>query len=117
MEYLFSYGTLREADVQQQVFGHPVPGTPDAVIGFRLVDVTITDPRAIAISGRATHTIIDPSPNDSDAVEGQVLPLGPADLVAADAYEDAAYRRVRARLRSGGEAWVYVRAESNSCKQ
>jgi gamma-glutamylcyclotransferase (GGCT)/AIG2-like uncharacterized protein YtfP len=110
MEYLFSYGTLREAEVQQAVFGHPVPGTADAVVGFRLVDVTITDPRAIAISGSATHAIIDPSGNDADRVEGQVLSLSDADLAAADAYEDAAYKRVRARLRSGGEAWVYVRA-------
>ena len=114
MEYLFSYGTLREAKVQQEVFGHAVPGTPDAVVGFRLVDVTITDARAIAISGRATHTIIDPSPDDADQVEGQVLALTAADLAAADAYEDAAYKRAKARLRSGGEAWVYVRAESNS---
>jgi gamma-glutamylcyclotransferase (GGCT)/AIG2-like uncharacterized protein YtfP len=115
MEYLFSYGTLCEAKVQQAVFGHPVPGTPDAVVGFRLVEVAITDPRAIAISGRAIHTIIDPSPDDVDQVEGQVLSLSEADLAAADAYEDAAYQRVQARLRSGGAAWVYVRAES--CKQ
>jgi hypothetical protein len=96
MGYLFSYGTLREAKVQQEVFGHPVPGTPDAVIGFHLVSVTITDPRAIAISGSATHAIVDPAPDDSDRVEGQVLTLSTADMAAADAYEDTACKRVRA---------------------
>ena len=110
MESLFSYGTLREDDVQQAVFGRAVEGSPDAILGFRLVPLTITDPSAIAISGRAGHTILDPTGDDRDQIEGLVLRITAAELALADTYEDAAYKRVQVRLRSGGEAWVYVRA-------
>ena len=110
-EKLFSYGTLREASVQRKLFGRLVAGVPDAVMGYRLAKVTIADPDAIATSGMAVHLIIDPTGNPEDFVEGQVLSLTPDELRIADAYEDDAYRRVRAPLRSGnGSAWIYVRA-------
>lgn len=110
MESLFSYGTLREDGVQNTVFGRKVAGSPDAILGYRLQPVTITDPAAIAISGRAEHTILEPTGRDEDRVEGMVLLISAAELQLADGYEDAAYRRAKARLRSGAEAWVYVRA-------
>ena len=110
METLFSYGTLREDAVQQEVFGRLVDGSPDAVVGYRLLPVTITDPSAIAISGRAGHTILEPTGDERDRVEGMVLHITETELSLADTYEDAAYKRVQVRLRSGGEAWVYVRA-------
>jgi gamma-glutamylcyclotransferase (GGCT)/AIG2-like uncharacterized protein YtfP len=110
MENLFSYGTLREEAVQRAVFGRRLEGSPDAVIGYRLQSITITDPAAIAISGRADHTILDPTGDDRDQVEGLVLRITEVELGLADTYEDAAYTRVRARLLSGGDAWIYVRA-------
>jgi len=110
MENLFSYGTLREAGIQRAVFGRAVAGSPDAIVGFRLASVTITDPDAIETSGRAVHTILDPTGDDGDRIEGVVLRITEAELGLADIYEDVAYKRVRVRLLSGGEAWVYVRA-------
>jgi gamma-glutamylcyclotransferase (GGCT)/AIG2-like uncharacterized protein YtfP len=110
MEMLFSYGTLREDAVQRAVFGRGVAGSPDAIVGHRIQPVVITDPAAVAISGRAEHTILEPTGRDEDRVEGMVLSLTAAELALADAYEDAAYKRVRARLRSGTDVWVYVRA-------
>ena len=110
MENLFSYGTLRENAVQNAVFGRSVAGSADAIVGYRLQAMTITDPAAIAISGRAQHTILEPTGRDEDQVEGMVLKISAAELELADAYEDAAYRRASARLRSGAEAWVYVSA-------
>ncbi|MEJ0024567.1 MAG: gamma-glutamylcyclotransferase family protein [Rhizomicrobium sp.] len=111
VEKLFSYGTLREEAVQRAVFGRPVPGTPDAILGYRLVPFTIRAAGAIAISGHADHTILDATGDPSDRIEGLVLALTPEDLARADAYEDAGYKRVKAELRSGaGGAWVYVRA-------
>jgi gamma-glutamylcyclotransferase (GGCT)/AIG2-like uncharacterized protein YtfP len=107
---LFSYGTLRDEKIQRTVFGHTVEGTPDAVVGYRLKQITITDKDAIAISGTDRHTILDPTGNTGDQVEGMVLSLTAHDLSLADNYEDAAYKRASAKLRSGGEAWVYVRA-------
>ena len=110
MEHLFSYGTLRDENVQRSIFGHTLSGRADAIVGHRLCPVAITDQRAIAISGIAVHTILERTGRDSDEVEGMVFQLSAEDLRLADAYEDAAYERARIRLRSGAEAWVYVRA-------
>ena len=41
---VFSYGTLRQADVQQALYGRPVPTVADRLPGFRLDWLTITDP-------------------------------------------------------------------------
>ena len=110
MENLFSYGTLRDEPVQHAVFGRSLTGSADAVLGYRLESVTITDPAAIAISGKSEHLILIPTGHDSDRIEGMVFRITEAELDHADAYEDAAYKRVSASLSSGGEAWVYVRA-------
>ena len=110
MHNLFSYGTLRGEDVQRTLFGRVVDTTPDAIVGFRMTTITITDPEAIAISGHSDHRIVEPTGNDSDQVEGAVLTIDDEELRRADAYEDAAYKRVSVRLRSGGDAWLYVKA-------
>ena len=89
---LFSYGTLRLENIQRTVFGHTVDGVPDAVVGYRLKQITITDKDAIAISGTDQHTILDASGNDADQIEGMVLSLTAHDLAMADKYEDAAWR-------------------------
>jgi gamma-glutamylcyclotransferase (GGCT)/AIG2-like uncharacterized protein YtfP len=107
---LFSYGTLQEEQVQRAVFGGAIAGEADAIVGYRLETVTITDPAAIAISGRADHTMLEPTGNDADTIEGTRFALSEAQLAMADAYEDAAYKRVEVGLRSGARAWVYVRA-------
>lgn len=107
---LFSYGTLRDTAVQCALFGRGVDGAPDALVGFTLGSVTILDPVAIERSGKAVHTIVDPSADPADRVPGVVLSLSEAELAIADAYEDEAYKRVTTRLASGREAFVYVRA-------
>ena len=109
-ENLFSYGTLREEAVQLAIFGHRIAGAPDAIIGYRLRAQIITDAKAIAISGRAEHTTLERTGDDADAVEGTVFQLTPEELAQADAYEDKSYHRIEVRLRSGIDAWVYVKA-------
>ncbi|HEY7978152.1 MAG TPA: gamma-glutamylcyclotransferase family protein [Rhizomicrobium sp.] len=108
-EYLFSYGTLREEKVQRVVFGKAVSGTPDAIVGYELVPVTISSKEAIAISGKAEHTTLVPAKGESTPIEGVVFQITASDLVAADRYESAEYHRIKVRLRSGVDAWVYVR--------
>ena len=44
MHLLFSYGTLRDPGVQAAVFGRAVACTDDALPGFRVDQVAITDP-------------------------------------------------------------------------
>jgi gamma-glutamylcyclotransferase (GGCT)/AIG2-like uncharacterized protein YtfP len=107
-ELLFSYGTLRQPDVQRATFGREIDGTPDAIVGYDLDYVTITDPRVIAASGSDRHPILKPTDRADAAVEGMVFAISEADLAAADEYEVDDYRRITVPLRSGGEAWAYV---------
>jgi|SRR5277367_3470552 len=110
MEQLFSYGTLRDEAVQRAVFGRTVDGRPDAIIGCRLEPVSITDAKSVAISGTSNHTILVETGNDADEISGVLFQITEQELARADAYEDAAYVRVRIRLRSGKDAWVYAKA-------
>ncbi len=107
-ELLFSYGTLRQPDVQRATFGREIDGRPDAIVGYHLDYVTITDPHVIATSGIDRHPILKPTDRADAAVEGMVFEICEADLSAADEYEVDDYRRITVPLRSGGEAWVYV---------
>ena len=107
-ELLFSYGTLRQPDVQRATFGREIDGRPDAIVGYHLDYVTITDPHVIATSGSDRHPILKPTDRADAAVEGMVFEISEADLAAADEYEVDDYRRITVPLRSSGDAWVYV---------
>ncbi len=106
---LFSYGTLQQENVQLSSFGRRLEGTPDAMPGWRRGEIEITDPEVIRTSGKRFHPIVEPG-SAADEVAGTVFRITEAELAAADAYEVADYKRVPVRLRSGQEAWVYVRA-------
>jgi Gamma-glutamyl cyclotransferase, AIG2-like len=83
-ERLFSYGTLRQPEVQRSTFGRELEGRPDAIVGYQLDFVTITDPHVIATSGSDRHPILKPSADPDAAVEGMVFAISAADLAAAD---------------------------------
>ena len=106
---LFSYGTLQRESVQLASFGRRLDGVPDAIRGYARAMVEITDPDVLASSGERFHPIVSASGDPADVVAGTVFRISPAELDAADRYEVADYRRERAPLASGGEAWVYVR--------
>jgi gamma-glutamylcyclotransferase (GGCT)/AIG2-like uncharacterized protein YtfP len=105
---LFSYGTLRQPEVQLRTFGRELDGRADAIVGFDLDFVTITDPHVIATSGSDRHPILKPATRAGAEVEGSVFEITEAELAAADAYEVDDYRRISVPLRSGDHAWVYV---------
>jgi len=105
---LFSYGTLQLAAVQQAVFGRLIEGDADAMVGWGLVPLQITDPDVIEKSGLAVHTIARRTGDPADRVPGVVYFITDADLAAADAYEVDAYGRVEVELASGRRAYVYV---------
>ena len=109
-ELLFSYGTLRQREVQLSTFGRELDGRPDAIVGYELDYVTITDPHVIATSGSDRHPLLVPAAGagDDGSVPGTVFEITLAELAAADEYEVDDYRRVAVPLRSGEQAWVYV---------
>lgn len=107
-ELLFSYGTLRQPAVQRATFGRELDGHDDAIVGYELDQVTITDPQVIATSGSDRHPILRPSDAHDAFVTGTVFAISTAELAAADAYEVDDYQRISVPLRSGARAWVYV---------
>ncbi|EGD56003.1 gamma-glutamylcyclotransferase family protein [Gordonia neofelifaecis] len=107
MHVLFSYGTLMDPVVQEGVFGRRMRTIPDALPGFRVDSVTITDPEVIALSGTDTHRILRPGSSEA-RVPGARLELDDDALAAADDYEVDDYRRVEVVLASGVSAWVYL---------
>jgi hypothetical protein len=108
--WLFSYGTLQLESVQTALFGRLLEGSKDEMPGYRHSMVEITDPDVIAKSGTALHPIVTHSGDLAEAVEGTAFQITEAELAAADDYEVADYKRSLVRLRSGTEAWVYVKA-------
>ncbi|QAY58652.1 gamma-glutamylcyclotransferase [Microbacterium protaetiae] len=109
-QLLFTYGTLQHDDVQLDTFGRLVEGSDDELVGYVLDDAPIDDPRVVALSGLAIHTVARATGDDADRVPGKALWISEAELAAADDYEVALYRRVQAPLASGRTAWTYVTA-------
>lgn len=107
-ERLFSYGTLQLESVQLSTFGRRLNGTPDALVGYRLQMIQIEDREFVAMSGAEYHRSLEFTGRTSDSVDGTVLFLTQKELEQADAYEPHEYQRVRVKLRSGTEAWVYL---------
>jgi gamma-glutamylcyclotransferase (GGCT)/AIG2-like uncharacterized protein YtfP len=107
-ERLFSYGTLQTESVQLSTFGRKLDGSPDALIGYRLRMIQIMDQEFVITSGAEYHRNLEFTGNASDVVEGTVFAVTEQELKQADAYEPDGYERVRANLRSGTDAWIYV---------
>lgn len=105
--WLFSYGTLRQPEVQQALFGRELPSVADTLFGFKVETVRITDAAVIQKSGSDRHPIIKRSTADQK-VSGTALLLTEEDLEAADRYEVADYVRVAVLLASGRRAFVYI---------
>lgn len=98
MEYLFSYGTLQDLQVQEHVFGRLLTGKPDAALGFKKLEN--------AVYGR--YPLVVNTKNPEDKVAGMAYGVNDADLEKADIYETSAYKREKFPLESGDEAWIYI---------
>lgn len=108
--WLFSYGTLRQREVQISTFGRTLSGQADALPGYRQEMVEIKDAAVVAVSGASHHPIVRKTGDPADQIAGTVFRVTKAELLAADAYEVSDYRRIAVTLRSGLEAFVYVDA-------
>jgi gamma-glutamylcyclotransferase (GGCT)/AIG2-like uncharacterized protein YtfP len=110
---VFSYGTLRQPGVQRALYGREVPTVADALPGYRLDWVIITDTGVIETSGSDRHPILRPGAH-GDHVDGAFLELTDDELAATDAYEVADYVRRTVTLASGLEAFAYLASGSTS---
>jgi hypothetical protein len=109
-ENLFSYGTLQLVPVQMATFGRTLEGTADHLPGFRQSTVRIDDPKVVETSGKTHHPIVAFTGESRDRVDGTVFRITGQELLNADKYEVAAYRRIAVTLGSGLGAWVYIDA-------
>lgn len=109
-EPLFSYGTLQYPDVQREQFGRLLDGSTDALAGYRLGRIAITDPEVVRKSGETHHPVLTPDPDGSHRIDGTLYWITEKELEAADVYEAGEYERQRVALESGKTAWVYVAA-------
>ncbi|MFH6602705.1 gamma-glutamylcyclotransferase family protein [Maribacter algicola] len=98
MEYLFSYGTLQEHDVQNVLFQKTLSGCPDEVTGF-----VLSPNKAYGIYPALLKT-----KDSSHRISGMVYEVTETDLANADDYEGDFYKRIRVGLKSGKKAWLYV---------
>jgi hypothetical protein len=108
MPMLFSYGTLQLEEMQVSLFGRPLRGTPDELIGFERSRVPIADPDVVASTGETHYDNILHNGQPGSRVTGTLFEVSDEQLAAADAYERTAeYERALETLASGTEAWVY----------
>lgn len=109
-EYLFSYGTLQNTQVQLETFGRVLEGHKDQLLGHKLEMIEIKDQGVVELSGQTHHPIVIISNNDDDFVSGVIFAITPDELAQSDLYEVSDYKRVMGRFKSGKQAWVYVQA-------
>lgn len=97
-EYLFTYGTLQEEDVQKYVFRRVLSGGEDVLPCYSVSNKKMY--------GR--YLVLEPTGKQENEVAGRVYALSGAELLQADIYEGPAYKRIAISLKSGRRAWVYV---------
>lgn len=109
--WIFSYGTLRQAEVQIGLFGREPESARDSLSGHITRLQKVTDPKVIALSGSDQHPALVETGKAEDEVAGLALAVTGNELALADAYEaPSRYRRIAVRLKSGRDAFVYVYA-------
>jgi len=109
MEKLFSYGTLQIEQVQLDTFGRLLKGRKDVLRKYRMENLKITDPAVIKSSGTDIHPILQYTGNERNFVEGTIFEITGDELLKADRYEVADYKRRKLLFESGTEAWVYLK--------
>ncbi|NNF00615.1 MAG: gamma-glutamylcyclotransferase [Pyrinomonadaceae bacterium] len=107
-EYLFSYGTLQQTDVQHRLFGRTVSGRPDVLDGYKISAVEITDDKFLAQGDGKIQKTLVPTGTCGDFVRGTALELTHDELLIVDKYEPENYKRMAIRLESGTNAWVFI---------
>ena len=102
MAKLFAYGTLREKDIQENIFGRSLTGTPETLLGYSVQKIEIEEE-----FGMETYPIITPTNDAIDSITGIVYELSQKDLELADTYEGKYYQRIEVQLQSKEKVWVY----------
>jgi gamma-glutamylcyclotransferase (GGCT)/AIG2-like uncharacterized protein YtfP len=107
-EHLFSYGTLQNTPVQFALFGRTLQGSKDALSGYTVSTIEITDKVFLARGEEKLQSTLVQSADRNDKIRGTVFAVTAIELQTADRYEPVNYKRKKVVLDSGIEAWIYV---------
>ena len=102
MEQLFAYGTLKDKDIQETIFGRILKGAPETLVGYVINEIKIEEEFGIE-----KYPIITPTENQEDTISGILYELTTEQLQQADTYEGIHYKRIQVQLQSNQTAWVY----------
>ena len=83
MPLLFSYGTLQERHVQLALFGRPLDGTVDAIVGFVRGRVAVLEDDTLNAALSHYENAVA-SGNPEDRINGTALQVTDAELAQAD---------------------------------
>ncbi|WP_047096060.1 gamma-glutamylcyclotransferase family protein [Chryseobacterium lactis] len=108
MPYLFSYGTLQKEKVQLETFGRILQGEKDALSGYKIDMLEITDPEVLRTSGEKYHPVLKFSGNEEDEVGGVLFEVTETEIIQADDYEVDDYKRIEVVFTSGKKGFIYV---------
>lgn len=103
MEKLFAYGSLKEEEVQETIFGRILEGVPETLLGYVVNELKIEEEYGIE-----TYTIISATHKKEDSISGILYDTSLRELQLADTYEGKHYKRIEVQLESNQEAWVYT---------
>lgn len=108
MERLFVSDSLNYPNVQEKVFGRPIPGHTAVLRGHRRFKIRLD---------QGEDYVVEPS-SPERKVRGNVLNLTEEQLKKADDYEKSDSHRgvekVKVHLNNGHEAWAYRRNPATS---
>jgi gamma-glutamylcyclotransferase (GGCT)/AIG2-like uncharacterized protein YtfP len=107
-EYLFSYGTLQKEKVQLELFGKIFQGSADTLKGYKVAAIEITDEVFLSKGEQKDQLTAVVSKDKNDEIKGTAFAITEEELLQADKYEPANYKRIKVKLESGKEAWLYV---------
>ncbi|MBG6062595.1 gamma-glutamylcyclotransferase (GGCT)/AIG2-like uncharacterized protein YtfP [Flavobacterium sp. CG_9.1] len=105
MEKLFAYGSLQNEDIQTDLFGRILEGTPETLIGYIVKNIQIEEE-----FGLVYYPIITETHKPEDTINGMVYAITTKELHQSDLYEGLHYKRVEVQLQSNQKAWAYSAA-------
>ncbi|OAB27173.1 Gamma-glutamyl cyclotransferase, AIG2-like [Flavobacterium fryxellicola] len=105
MEKLFAYGSLQNEDIQKDLFGRILEGTPEKLIGYIVKKIQIEEE-----FGLVYYPIITETNKPEDTINGIVYAITTKELHQSDLYEGLHYKRVEVQLQSKQKAWAYSAA-------
>jgi gamma-glutamylcyclotransferase (GGCT)/AIG2-like uncharacterized protein YtfP len=102
MQKLFAYGSLQHEDVQQDLFGRILEGTPETLVGYELKELQIEEEFGII-----HYPIIVETEDSNHTIIGTLYEITQSELRQTDLYEGLHYKRVEVHLQSNQNAWAY----------